>query len=181
MRAAEIQQDKNAFCLNPLDSRFRGNDVVEYFMPRIQSFPPIENPAATILILGSMPGKESLRAGQYYSHLRNAFWPIMGELTGATPELAYAKRIRKLKSASRHSFPGIHTSRMFSSTAAWLNNVSTSMCCLCSKIEFCTISACLQPAPLMRLCDRHRALGCARLMHAAQQHGCRYRRRFDLP
>jgi hypothetical protein len=24
---AGIQQDKNAFCLNPLDSRLRGNDV----------------------------------------------------------------------------------------------------------------------------------------------------------
>jgi hypoxanthine-DNA glycosylase len=68
-------------------------------MPHIQSFPPIENPAATILILGSMPGKESLRAGQYYAHPRNAFWPIMGELVGAAPSLPYEARIRKLKSA----------------------------------------------------------------------------------
>ena len=69
-------------------------------MTKVRSFSPIENPAATILILGSMPGKESLRAGQYYAHLRNAFWPIMGELVGATPELPYAARIQKLKSAS---------------------------------------------------------------------------------
>ena len=68
-------------------------------MPHIRSFPPIENPAATILILGSMPGKESLRAGQYYAHPRNAFWPIMGELVGASPALPYAARIRKLESA----------------------------------------------------------------------------------
>ena len=68
-------------------------------MTKVRSFSPIENPAATILILGSMPGKVSLRAGQYYAHPRNAFWPIMGELVGATPELAYAKRIQKLKSA----------------------------------------------------------------------------------
>lgn len=68
-------------------------------MPHIQSFPPIENPAAHILILGSMPGKESLRAGQYYAHPRNAFWTIMGELVGAAPALPYEARIKKLKSA----------------------------------------------------------------------------------
>ena len=65
----------------------------------IQSFPPIVNPTATTLILGSMPGKESLRAGQYYAHRRNAFWPIMGELVGATPTLPYEARTQILKSA----------------------------------------------------------------------------------
>ena len=68
-------------------------------MPHIQSFPPIENTTANVLILGSMPGKESLRARQYYAHPRNAFWPIMGELVGAAPALPYAERIQKLKSA----------------------------------------------------------------------------------
>jgi TDG/mug DNA glycosylase family protein len=68
-------------------------------MPHIQCFPPIENPTAHILILGSMPGKESLRARQYYAHPRNAFWTIMGELVGAAPALPYEARIRKLKSA----------------------------------------------------------------------------------
>lgn len=68
-------------------------------MSQIQSFPPVENPDATILILGSMPGKESLRAGQYYAHPHNAFWPIMGELVGAAPALPYEKRIQKLQSA----------------------------------------------------------------------------------
>ena len=67
-------------------------------MPRIQSFPPIENPAAKILILGSMPGKESLRTGQYYAHRRNAFWPIMGDLVGAAITLPYEARIQVLKS-----------------------------------------------------------------------------------
>ena len=68
-------------------------------MPRIESFLPIENPTARILILGSMPGKESLRAGQYYAHPRNAFWPIMGELVGAKATLAYQARTQVLKSA----------------------------------------------------------------------------------
>lgn len=68
-------------------------------MQHIRSFPPVENPGATILVLGSMPGRESLRAGQYYAHPHNAFWTIMGELVGAAPALPYDARILKLKSA----------------------------------------------------------------------------------
>ena len=68
-------------------------------MTRIRSFPPIADEHARILILGSMPGKESLRAGQYYAHPRNAFWPIMGELAGAAPGLPYEQRTHKLKQA----------------------------------------------------------------------------------
>ncbi len=68
-------------------------------MRRIQCFPPIEDANATVLILGSMPGEESLRAGQYYAHPRNAFWPIMGELVGAGLKLDYAARVRVLQSA----------------------------------------------------------------------------------
>lgn len=68
-------------------------------MPYAHSFPPIEDASARVLILGSMPGKESLRAGQYYAHRRNAFWPIMGELLGAAPSLPYPARAQALKSA----------------------------------------------------------------------------------
>lgn len=68
-------------------------------MPLIQSFPPSASVTANILILGSMPGKESLRAGQYYAHPRNAFWTIMGELVGADPTLPYETRTQILKSA----------------------------------------------------------------------------------
>ena len=32
---AGIQQDKNVFCLNPLDSRLRGNDVVILYIPQL--------------------------------------------------------------------------------------------------------------------------------------------------
>jgi TDG/mug DNA glycosylase family protein len=68
-------------------------------MPRVQSFAPVENANATILILGSMPGIASLEAGEYYAHPRNLFWRILGELAGAGPSLPYLRRIKALKSA----------------------------------------------------------------------------------
>lgn len=68
-------------------------------MQHIRCFAPVADAAAEALILGSMPGKESLRANQYYAHPRNAFWKIMGDLIGAHPDLLYDQRLRMLKSS----------------------------------------------------------------------------------
>lgn len=65
---------------------------------RIHSFFPISVPDAKILILGSMPGAESLKTCQYYAHPQNQFWSFMGALFGAGPELPYAERVAILKS-----------------------------------------------------------------------------------
>jgi len=65
---------------------------------RISGFPPIENPSARVLILGSMPSEASLRAGQYYAHPQNLFWRILGEILGAAHDAPYADRLRMLKS-----------------------------------------------------------------------------------
>jgi hypoxanthine-DNA glycosylase len=46
-----------------------------------------------------MPGEESLLRGEYYAHPRNTFWPIMGDLAGAGPELPYPERTETLKRA----------------------------------------------------------------------------------
>ena len=66
-------------------------------MPRICCFAPIEDSRSTVLILGSMPGKASLRAEQYYAHPRNSFWRVMGDLIGAGTALPYESRVRRLK------------------------------------------------------------------------------------
>jgi hypoxanthine-DNA glycosylase len=64
-----------------------------------RSFPFVSGPEPLLLILGSFPGKKSLQEGQYYAHPRNAFWPIMGRLFGAGPELPYKDRLERLRFA----------------------------------------------------------------------------------
>ena len=68
-------------------------------MKRIHGFPPIANPSARILILGSMPGEASLRASQYYAHPQNVFWRILGEIVGFDHDAPYADKLRMLVSA----------------------------------------------------------------------------------
>jgi hypoxanthine-DNA glycosylase len=60
------------------------------------SFDAVAGPDARVLILGTLPGAVSLACGQYYAQPRNAFWPIMGELVGASLELPYAERVERL-------------------------------------------------------------------------------------
>lgn len=62
-------------------------------------FEPIADRSAEILILGSMPGRESLEARQYYANRRNAFWKIMAELLGFDPASSYEARVHALRSA----------------------------------------------------------------------------------
>ena len=43
----------------------------------IESFEPIEEKNSQILIVGTMPGVESLRKREYYAHTKNHFWDII--------------------------------------------------------------------------------------------------------
>lgn len=67
-------------------------------MSRCVGFPSVSRGDARALVLGTLPGAESLRKRQYYGNGHNAFWKIMGELTGAVPELPYEERLGRMAS-----------------------------------------------------------------------------------
>jgi len=60
-------------------------------------FPPVVDEHAKVLILGSMPGEESLARNQYYANTRNAFWFILGQLLGFDHSMDYRSRICMLR------------------------------------------------------------------------------------
>lgn len=61
-------------------------------MEIIHSFDPVINPQSKILILGTMPGKESLKKQQYYGNGRNQFWRILYTLFGVDLVFDYKNR-----------------------------------------------------------------------------------------
>jgi TDG/mug DNA glycosylase family protein len=62
-------------------------------------FAPISDPGARVLVLGTLPGQASLQKNEYYGQPRNAFWRIMGDLFGATPEAPYEERKNQIVAA----------------------------------------------------------------------------------
>ncbi|HQO02975.1 MAG TPA: DNA-deoxyinosine glycosylase [Spirochaetota bacterium] len=61
-------------------------------MTAINSFEPIIDKSSRVLILGSIPGIESLKLQQYYANNRNHFWKIIYALFNAVPDTSYVKR-----------------------------------------------------------------------------------------
>ncbi|HEY5593436.1 MAG TPA: DNA-deoxyinosine glycosylase [Paludibacter sp.] len=53
---------------------------------------PLCDKNSCILILGTMPGEESLRRQEYYGNPRNLFWKLMGEITGEPAPLVYEQK-----------------------------------------------------------------------------------------
>jgi double-stranded uracil-DNA glycosylase len=64
----------------------------------VTCFPPLASPDAKVLILGSFPGKESLRKQEYYAHPRNTFWFIIRSLFHLEDALSYEERAQVLRS-----------------------------------------------------------------------------------
>ncbi len=65
-------------------------------MEKIYSFDPVVDSRSRILILGSMPGKESLRRHQYYGHAQNTFWRLVSTLLDEPFLDDYNKRLDML-------------------------------------------------------------------------------------
>jgi len=66
-------------------------------MEEIQSFEPIIGNSPHLLILGTIPGKDSLRKNEYYGHARNNFWKIIYQLHGQRFETDYKLKTNFLK------------------------------------------------------------------------------------
>src|SRR5687768_16698899 len=63
-------------------------------------FPPVVDARTRLLVLGSLPGEESLARGQYYANPRNQFWRLIGAVIGADlAALAYPQRLEALLAA----------------------------------------------------------------------------------
>jgi TDG/mug DNA glycosylase family protein len=65
--------------------------------PRKSSFAPVVTPATRLLILGSLPGEQSLARAQYYGNPRNQFWVLMGVVLDVDlAPLPYSERLAVL-------------------------------------------------------------------------------------
>lgn len=61
-------------------------------MNEVSCFTSIAREDAKVLILGSIPGVESLNQKQYYAHPRNSFWYIMANLFSFDLSASYDSR-----------------------------------------------------------------------------------------
>ncbi len=89
-----------------------------------QGFPPATGPDPRVLVLGTLPGAESLRRQEYYGLPRNRFWWIMGQLTGATPELPYPQRLTRLAEAGVALWDVCHSAQRPGSLDAAIDRAS---------------------------------------------------------
>lgn len=61
------------------------------------SFAPVVDERTRLLICGSLPGEESLRAQRYYAHPQNQFWRLMEAVLGEPlATLPYEDRLSQL-------------------------------------------------------------------------------------
>ena len=62
------------------------------------SFPPLIDEDSEILVLGTMPGDDSLRLNQYYASSNNSFWKIVNALFNENKGFAdYKEKVACLK------------------------------------------------------------------------------------
>lgn len=75
----------------------------------IRGFEPIAAQDARVLVLGTIPGRQSLAKAQYYANPHNAFWFIMENLLDAKGTLDYEARTAMLKASGVALWDVLHT------------------------------------------------------------------------
>lgn len=103
----------------------------------LRSFGPVADPDARVLVLGSMPGEASLRKKEYYGHARNAFWPIMGGLFGAGPDLPYGVRLDRLRTRRVALWDVVNTCRREGSLDTAIDETSVEANDIVGLLEDC--------------------------------------------
>lgn len=58
---------------------------------------PLIGKNARILILGSLPGDESIRKQEYYGNPNNMFWDVMSGILGKNAPISYPEKVEYLK------------------------------------------------------------------------------------
>ena len=62
-----------------------------------RSFPPVADERTQVLVLGSLPGEQSLAQQRYYAHPQNQFWRLIGVVIERDlPALPYEQRLEAL-------------------------------------------------------------------------------------
>jgi hypoxanthine-DNA glycosylase len=65
-----------------------------------RSFGPVVNQGVRVLLLGSLPGEQSLAEARYYAHPRNQFWRLIGAVIDVDlTALPYELRLKRLLQA----------------------------------------------------------------------------------
>src|SRR3954464_7251471 len=59
--------------------------------------PPVADENSRVLVLGSLPGDESLRLQQYYANPSNQFWSLLAGVFGAPVGSSYEPRLAYLQ------------------------------------------------------------------------------------
>ena len=66
-------------------------------MKKKQGLAPVVGDNAKFLILGSLPGDESLRRQEYYGNPKNMFWKVIGNVLGEAAPSSYPEKLAFLK------------------------------------------------------------------------------------
>ena len=82
---------------------------------------PVIGPNPRILILGSLPGDESLRKQEYYGNPRNMFWDVMSGVLGEKAPIRYPERVEYLKRHGIALWDALHVAEREGSLDANIN------------------------------------------------------------
>jgi hypoxanthine-DNA glycosylase len=89
------------------------------------AFDRVADARTRLLVLGSLPGQQSLAAGRYYAHPRNQFWQLLSPAAGVDlPALDYPARLQALLAAGIGLWDVVGSARRRGSLDAALRDVA---------------------------------------------------------